>query len=105
LVDAPPTAAPRRATSTYIATTAVRTADNTLDLRGERVDDALGRLDKFLDDVLARSQDVAYVLHGHGTGALRAAVREHLAGHPAVARFAAAEPAEGGDAVTAVHLR
>jgi DNA mismatch repair protein MutS2 len=83
---------------------AVRTGDNTLDLRGERVDDAMARLDKFLDESLSRGLDLAFVLHGHGTGALRAAVREHLARHPAVSTFRNADPDQGGDAVTAVEL-
>jgi DNA mismatch repair protein MutS2 len=82
-----------------------RTVDNTVDLRGERVDDALARLDRFLDQSIGRGEDVLFVWHGHGTGALRAAVRQALADHPAVARVAAASPDEGGDAGTRVELR
>jgi DNA mismatch repair protein MutS2 len=87
------------------ATPSLRTVDNTLDLRGERVDDALGRLDRFLDDSLRHSREVVFVLHGHGTGALRTAVREYLADHAAVTGFRAAESEQGGDAVTLVELR
>jgi len=97
----------RAAASAHAASSAepaLRLPDNTLDLRGERVDDAVARLDKFLDQALERGLDACFVLHGHGTGALRAAVREHLARHPAVTRFQPAAPEQGGDAVTAVDL-
>jgi DNA mismatch repair protein MutS2 len=40
------------------------------------------------------------IIHGKGTGALRAAIREALAGHPLVRRFESAPPQEGGDGVT-----
>src|SRR5205085_11910874 len=69
------------------AASGLRLPDNTLDLRGERVDDAIARLDKFLDEALQHGWDGCFVLHGHGTGALRSAVREHLARHPSVTRF------------------
>ena len=87
------------------APVALRTPESTLDLRGERVDDALALLDKFLDQALTRGADAVFVLHGHGTGALRQAVRQELGRHPAVARFGPAAPEQGGDAVTAVELR
>ena len=45
-----------------------------------------------------------FLLHGHGTGALREAVRKELARSPYVARFGAGEPEQGGDGVTVVWL-
>ena len=83
---------------------AIRTSENTLDLRGERVDDGLRQLDKFLDEALRREWDTVFVLHGHGTGALRTAIREHLARHPSVTKFQPSDPEQGGDAVTRVVL-
>src|SRR6185312_15890039 len=56
----------------------VRSTENTLDLRGLRADDALAMLDSFIDRLYGGTYRVGFVLHGHGTGALRAAVREHL---------------------------
>jgi DNA mismatch repair protein MutS2 len=44
------------------------------------------------------------VIHGHGTGALRAAVREELARHPLVDRAEPAPPEEGGDGATIAYL-
>jgi DNA mismatch repair protein MutS2 len=44
------------------------------------------------------------IVHGKGTGALRAAIREQLAHHPLAKSFASASPQEGGDGVTIVKL-
>ncbi len=83
---------------------AVRHPGNTLDLRGERVDEALARVDRFLDDASLRGDAVVFVLHGFGTGVLRKAIREHLAESAYVAEFRPAGEKQGGDAVTAVRL-
>ncbi|MBI4508142.1 MAG: endonuclease MutS2 [Deltaproteobacteria bacterium] len=81
-----------------------RTADATLDLRGTRVDEALAEVDRFLDDALLRSREVVFLIHGHGTGALKSAVRSHLGSHAAVARWRAGTAKEGGDGVTVTWL-
>ena len=52
--------------------------DNTLNLKGMRVDDALSMMESFIDRLYTTDTRVGYVLHGHGTGALREAVRKHL---------------------------
>jgi DNA mismatch repair protein MutS2 len=75
-----------------------------LDLIGQRVEPALERLDKFLDDAASHGLTQVRVIHGHGTGALRRAVREHVTGHPLVASWRSAEPAAGGHAVTVVEI-
>jgi DNA mismatch repair protein MutS2 len=82
-----------------------RTPDRTLDLRGARVDDALAQVDRFLDESMTLNRDVVFVVHGHGTGALRSAIRDHVRKHPAVAKSRAGEPNEGGDGVTVVFLK
>ncbi len=81
-----------------------RTPDATLDLRGERVDDGISRLDRFLDDCMIAEREVVFVIHGHGTGAMKAAVRQHLGAHVGVARTRAGTLREGGDGVTVVWL-
>ena len=63
-----------------------------LDLRGTRVEEALNRLEPFLDQALLNGCSQVRIIHGMGTGALRAAVRERLGGHPAVSRWS---PEEG----------
>ncbi|HOX42729.1 MAG TPA: Smr/MutS family protein [Myxococcota bacterium] len=85
--------------------TAVRGSHNTLDLRGLRADEALPELDKFLDSLFARGEPAAFLIHGHGTGALRAAIRAHLKGSPYPRHFRAGALEEGGDGVTVVSLK
>lgn len=82
-----------------------RTGDNTLDLRGVRVEAAAARVDAFLDRLLGEGEPVGFVLHGHGSGALRSAVREHLGASSFVEHVRAAEPHEGGDAFTVFWTR
>ena len=83
-----------------------RCSDNTVDLRGLRVDDALSMLESFIDRLYAGPMRVGYVVHGHGTGALRDAVRGHLRDALShVERQRAATKAEGGDAVTVFYLQ
>lgn len=83
----------------------LRSADNTIDVRGLRADDALAMLDSFIDRLYSGPLRVGFVLHGHGSGALRAAVREHLkAAPPYVQTTRPGAPAEGGEAITVFYL-
>ena len=84
---------------------AVRTTTNTLDLRGERVDVALDKVDAFLDRMLNIGEQHGFVLHGHGTGALKSAVRSHLHASSYIEQSQAAEADSGGDAFTVFWLR
>jgi DNA mismatch repair protein MutS2 len=104
---APPTAAvatPRGHDAAADELAPARTADATCDVRGARVDEALAEVDRFLDDSLLASREVVFVIHGHGTGALKAAIRDHLDGHAAVSRWRAGQDKEGGDGVTVAWL-
>lgn len=83
---------------------AYRTAHNTCDLRGQRVDDGLILVDQFLDEMLRMREPAVFILHGHGTGAMKSAVREHLAGSRVVRHFEAASQENGGDAFTVAWL-
>ena len=83
---------------------AIATRDNTCDLRGLRVDDALAMATSFLDRALNDGQPAVFLLHGHGTGALREALRRELAQSRYVARFAPADADQGGDGMTVVWL-
>jgi len=76
-----------------------------LNLIGLRVEEAIEVLDGWLDRALAGGARQLRVVHGHGTGRLRAGLREHLARHPAVAAHRAGAPNEGGNGATVVTLR
>jgi DNA mismatch repair protein MutS2 len=85
--------------------TAMRTTRNTLDLRGARVEEGMERLDAFLDESMLEGRDIVFVLHGHGTGAMKDAIRRALASSPYVAESAPAPDDQGGDALTVSRLR
>jgi DNA mismatch repair protein MutS2 len=76
-----------------------------LHLIGQRVEPALDQLDDYLDRALVASREWVRIVHGHGTGRLRRAVREHLDSHPAVASHRRGKPSEGGDGATVATLR
>ena len=74
-------------------------------LIGVTVDDALDRLEKFLDDAIVNDERRLRVVHGYGTGRLRDAVRTALRKHPLVATANPGADNEGGDAATIVELK
>jgi DNA mismatch repair protein MutS2 len=80
-------------------------ADRRLDVRGLRVDELLREVERFLDRLYAEGEADALILHGHGTGALKAALRDYLSASPYVGAFRGGDRHEGGDAVTVVTLR
>ncbi|MGC6507457.1 MAG: endonuclease MutS2 [Myxococcota bacterium] len=81
-----------------------RSDDNTCDLRGLRVDEAVTKMERFFSELIGQGMNIAYVLHGHGTGRLKAGVRTHLSDCSLVSSWRAAEYKEGGDAFTRVVL-
>ena len=82
---------------------AIRTANNTIDLRGARVSDAEIEIDRALSKAV--EYGVLWIIHGKGTGQLRRGVHEFLASHPQVSRFELASQKEGGAGVTVVYLK
>ncbi len=75
-----------------------------LHLRHLTVDEALIRLDRYLNDAFLAGLLQVRLIHGKGTGTLRQAVREELKAHPLVKSFRPAELEEGGDGATVVEL-
>jgi len=73
-------------------------------LRRLTIDEALIRLDRYLNDAFLAGLPTVRVIHGKGTGALRQAVREELRNHPLVKSFRPAEFEQGGDGATIVEL-
>lgn len=77
---------------------------STLDLRGYRVEEALDSLEFFLDKASLANLTPVYIIHGHGTGALKASIQEFLATSPYVAKYRFGEAAEGGDGVSVIDI-
>ena len=67
--------------------------------------EATAMAEQFLDRSLSAGRKVAFIIHGHGTGALRDAVRETLRVSSYVEKSRPGEPREGGDGVTVVWLK
>jgi DNA mismatch repair protein MutS2 len=76
-----------------------------LDLRGERYEDALLKVEKYIDDALLSSYPRVSIIHGKGTGALRQGVQEYLKNHRSVKKIRFGEAGEGGSGVTVVEFK
>ena len=70
-----------------------------------RVEEALEKVDKFLDEAALAGRAEVRIVHGIGTGALKKALAEFLAGHPHVESTREAEREHGGAGVTLVTIR
>jgi DNA mismatch repair protein MutS2 len=75
-----------------------------LDLHGQRAEEALENLDKFLSDALLSGFEEVLVYHGIGTGKLAFAVKEYLKQHPKVRGFSDAHPSSGGFGAKVIKL-
>lgn len=76
-----------------------------LDLRGERYENALARVEKYIDDALLAGYPRVSIIHGKGTGALRQGVQEYLRNHRAVKHIRFGDHSEGGIGVTIVEFK
>jgi DNA mismatch repair protein MutS2 len=101
-VGAPAPAAPRRAAREREEERPQVAPE--LHLIGQRVEPALEELDDYLDRAVRAGRPEVRVVHGHGTGRLREAIREHLRRHASVANLRAGAPNEGGNGATVVTL-
>ncbi len=95
--------APRQHKASWSATTS-SVESTTVDLRGLTGDEAIRKIDRFLDTMLLNRMHSATILHGKGTGSLRQRTAEFLQQHKAVKSFRLGEWGEGGAGVTVVEL-
>jgi len=93
-----------RGETKVLSSTAEGPAQLELKVIGMTVDEALTEVDRFLDKAMLQGMPWVRIIHGHGTGALRKAISEHLKGLPYVGGWNAANHESGGDAVTVVEL-
>jgi DNA mismatch repair protein MutS2 len=76
-----------------------------LNIIGQRAEEAIEQVDKFLDNAALASINRVRIVHGHGMGILKRAVSDLLSSHPHVSRFHPAAQSEGGAGATIVELR
>ncbi len=75
-----------------------------IDLRGERYEDALLRLEKYVDDAILAGYPKVSIIHGKGTGALRKGVQDFAKNHPNIHSHRSGSAGEGGSGVTVIEL-
>ena len=75
-----------------------------LDLRGQRAEDALDALDRYLESAYLAGLPFVRIIHGKGTGRLRQVIREALGQSPHVKNWESGGDKEGGDGVTVARL-
>lgn len=83
----------------------VEASDLRVDVRGLRAEDAVKAVETFLDRCYGEGRPAAFILHGLGTGALRASLRDYLRTSPYVRDYRAGAEHEGGEGTTVVSLR
>ncbi len=76
-----------------------------VDVRGMRAEDAIKAVETFLDRCFGEGTPGALIVHGLGTGALRATIRDYVRDSPYVRTYRSGQPHEGGEGVTVVELR
>lgn len=76
-----------------------------LDLRGERYEEALQKVEKYVDDALLAGYPTVSIIHGKGTGALRTGVQEFAKRHSRISDYRSGGMNEGGSGVTVLELR
>ena len=75
------------------------------DVRGMNLEEAILAVDLYLDNAALQSLGEVYIIHGKGTGVLRAGIQDHLRRHPLVKSFRLGKYGEGEDGVTVVTLK
>jgi DNA mismatch repair protein MutS2 len=83
----------------------VQEVESEINLIGRASDDVDSDVYRFVEEALAAGRRYIRIVHGHGTGKLKAAVREALRGHPGISRVEDAPQAQGGAGATVVTLR
>jgi DNA mismatch repair protein MutS2 len=85
--------------------TGAQPVESEINLIGRASDDVDSDVYRFVEEALAAGRRFIRIVHGHGTGRLKAAVREALRGHPGIAQIEDAPQAQGGAGATVVTLR
>ncbi len=100
-----PRSGPRKKASGGASGVSMRAVERECDVRGMNVEEAILAIDMFLDGATLNKLNEVNIIHGKGTGVLRAGVQKHLRAHPSVAEFRLGRYGEGEDGVTVVTLK
>ena len=100
-----PKPGPRKKAGGGASGVSVRAVERECDVRGMNVEEAILAIDMFLDGATLNRLNEVNIIHGKGTGVLRAGVHKHLRAHPSVAEFRLGRYGEGEDGVTVVTLK
>lgn len=76
-----------------------------LDIRGVRADEAIGKVESFVDEAILLGQEQLRVIHGKGHGILRETIRNVLRGNPRIEKMADEHIEHGGSGVTVIDLK
>lgn len=88
-----------------VAAGRTKTAKTELDVRGMMLEEAIAVVDKYLDEAVMSSLNTVTIIHGKGTGVLRAGIGDYLKRHPLVAEYRLGRYGEGENGVTVVTFR
>ncbi len=83
----------------------IQEVESEINLIGRASDDVDSEIYRFVEEALAAGRRSIRIVHGHGTGKLKAAVRQALQGHPGISRVEDAPQTQGGAGATMVTLR
>ncbi len=103
--ESSPTASPSRQRHGRSISSKAMTASTELDIRGMMVDEGSMLLDKFIDDAVMASLKTISVIHGKGTGALRAGIHKYLKNNKFVKSYRLGSYGEGDSGVTIIELK
>ncbi|MEF3306175.1 endonuclease MutS2 [Paenibacillus sp. GYB003] len=105
LVGRAPAAKPAQTASASVKRSRDENVRTELDLRGSNLEEAIIETDRFLDESFLNGFGQVYVIHGKGTGVLRAGLQDYFRRHKHVKSYRLGNYGEGGAGVTVVELK
>jgi len=93
-----------RTKDTVFAPSSPTRYEESIDVRGARVEETLELVELTLDRAMASQTKYVKIIHGRGTGALQSSIRQYCRSSPYIKGFRAGEPSEGGEGITIIEL-